>query len=161
MHVSWNIGLRISYPLFLGGARSAASAEAAHALDRVLLEREATAERVEQRVRSALHQIQASHASIELARDGARAARETLRLVTDAYSRGTASVVDVLDAQNAAVVAKLDAANAEYDFLIDMMEADRAVGRYSVLMSGEERDGFFQRLDAYFAAEAGLGQGSP
>lgn len=158
--LSWNIGLTISYPLFLGGARSAASAEAADARDRILLEREATAERVEQRVRSALHQVQASHASIELARDGARAARETLRLVTDAYSRGTASVVDVLDAQNAAVVAELDAANAVYDFLIDMMEVERAVGRFSVLMSGEERDAFFLRLDAYFA-EAGLAPRSP
>lgn len=158
--LSWNIRLRISYPLFLGGARSAASAGAADALDRILLEREATAERVEQRVRSTLHDFGASYVSIELARDGARAARETLRLVTDTYSRGTASVVDLLDAQNAAVVAGLDAANAVYDFLIDMMEVERAVGRYSVLMSGEERNAFFQRLDAYFS-EAGLGQGSP
>ena len=115
---------------------------------------------MEQRVRSALHDFGASYASIELARDGAGAARETLRLVTDAYSRGTASVVDVLDAQNAAVVAELDAANAVYDFLIHMMEVERAVGQYGVLMSGEERDAFFQRLEAYFA-DAGLGQGAP
>ena len=66
----------------------------------------------------------------------------------------------MLDAQNTAVVAELDAANAVYDFLIDMMEVGRAVGRFSVLMSGEERDAFFRRLDAYFAA-AGLAPRSP
>ena len=153
--LNWNIGLRISYPLFMGGARAATSAGAADDLAALRLEREAAAERIEQRVRSALHDFGASRAAIELSEDGARAAQQTLELVTDAYSRGTASVVDLLDAQNAAVVADLAAANAVYDFLVDLMEVERAVGRFSVLMSLEELEAFFRRLDSHFE-EAGI-----
>ncbi len=79
-----------------------------------------------------------------------------MALVTDAYSRGAASLVDLLDAQNAAVVADLVAANAVYDFLADMASVERAVGRFSLLSTAEERAAFFERLEAYFAETGAL-----
>ena len=41
---------------------------------------------------------------------------------------GVLSIIDLLDAQSAALVAEQSAANATYQFLLDLMEAERAIG---------------------------------
>ncbi len=150
--LSWNLALSVSLPLFAGGARPAVAAEASATLRQLELQRQAAAERVEQRVRVALHRAGASRASIALAQDGARAARQSLELVTDAYARGAASLVDLLDAQNAAVVADLAAASATYDFLADMLQVERATGRFQLFAEADQRAAFFRRLREYVAA---------
>ena len=109
-------------------------------------------ERIEQRVRAALHVAGSSYASIGLAREGADAARNNLELVSDAYSQGLVSIIELIDAQNAALVADLGAATAVYDFLVDWVEVERAVGRFSLFMTADERSEFFVRLEAFVAA---------
>jgi len=61
-------------------------------------------------------------------------------------------VTDLLDAQNAALVADLGAANATYDFLIDLMQTERAAGNFDFFLTAEEREAYFERLEAFFAA---------
>ena len=75
-----------------------------------------------------------------------------LELVSDAYSQGLVSIIDLIDAQNAALVADLGAATAVYDFLVDWVEVERAVGRFSLFMTADERSEFFVRLEAFVAA---------
>lgn len=150
--VSWSVGLSVSLPLFVGGARAARNARASRELERLRLERAAAAERVEGRIRTALHLMGASRASIGLSRDAAEAARRNLDVVSDAYARGVVSVIDLLDAQNAALVAELVAANAEYDFLVDLMGVQRAVGRFDFFAAPGEREAYFGRLEAFFEA---------
>ena len=96
-----------------------------------------------------MHVMGASYAGIKLSRDAADAASRNRELLTDAYSRGTVSILDLLDAQNAALVSEQRAANAVYDFLIDLIEAERAAGRFTLLMDAEEVAAFFGRLDAH------------
>lgn len=147
--VDWNVGLRISLPLFEGGRRVASRRQSREELSRLETARDATAERVSQRVRSALHVAGASHAGIGLSRDAANAAHRNLTLVSDAYGRGTVSILELLDAQNAALVADLVAANAVYDFLIDLMEVERAAGRLDFFTTPAERESWFERASAY------------
>ncbi len=146
---SWTLGINISLPIFSGGGRVATRRKAQEDLTRLRLEREAARERIEQRIRSAMHVMGASYAGIKLSRDAADAARRNRELLTDAYSRGTVSILALLDAQNAALVSEQRAANAVYDFLIDLIEAERAAGRFTLLMDAEEVAAFFGRLDAY------------
>ena len=75
------------------------------ALQALKLQRDATRETVEQRIRSAMHAVGASYAAIGLSRDAAQAAAENLELVTDSYSRGVVSILTLLDAQNASLSA--------------------------------------------------------
>ena len=112
-------------------------------------------ERIEQRARTALHVAGSSYASIGLAREGAEAARNNLALVSDAYSQGLVSIIDLIDAQNAALVGDLGAATAVFDFLIDWVEVERAVGRSSLFMTTDDRNDFFDRLEAFVAAGGG------
>ena len=110
-------------------------------------QRESVAELVEQRLRSALHLMGASYAAIKQTNLAAEAAGKTLDLVLDAYSRGEASILDLIDAQNAALVSDLLAANAIYDFLEDYMNVQRAAGKFDITMPVEDKEDFLNRLD--------------
>ena len=131
---NWSIGFRASLPLFRGGARAADRLQAEIDLERLGLERSAVSERLEQRIRTAMANAWASFPGIELTQEAAEAAGRNLELVSDAYARGAVSIIDLLDAQNVAVNADLQATNAVYDFLIDLMEAERANTHFQLLM---------------------------
>jgi outer membrane protein TolC len=136
-------------PLFTSGRRPAVRNQNLEELSRLRFERASTAERIEQRIRSALHGAGASFAGIGLAEQAAGAAANNLQLVTDSYSRGAVSIIDLLDAQNASLVAGEAAENALYDFLIDLMEVERSVGRIYFLARPEEREALFDRADDF------------
>ena len=147
---NWSLAFDISLPLFTSGRRPAVKNQDVELLSELKLDRELTSQRIEQRVRSALHTAGASYAGIGLAQDASEAARRNLELVTDSYSRGVVSILDLLDAQNAFLSADEAAANAIYDFLIDFLEVERAVGKFYMLATPEERKDLFDRADAFY-----------
>lgn len=149
--LSWSVTVSATYPLLSGGGKFADRGQAVHALADLRLQLQSTNDLVEQRIRSALHIMGASYAGIEQSRLAAEAASETRRLVEDAYARGAATILDLLDAQNNALVAEEAAANAIYDFLVDLMEAERSIGKLVLQMSPGEREAFFDRMDQFFA----------
>ncbi|MCG6919000.1 MAG: TolC family protein [Deltaproteobacteria bacterium] len=146
----WSVGVLATFPLAEGGGKFATIKRAREELSRIQLEKEATSERIEQRIRSALHQASASYPNIRLSRSAAQAARRNLDLVADQYARGLVSIVDLLDAQNSSLRADQDAENAVYNFLIDWMDVERAAGRFDFLMTLEQREEYFQRLAEFF-----------
>ena len=148
----WSFGFVASYPLFTGAGRLADNSQAAERVAEIETGRDALAQRVEQRMRSALHEMRASLADIDLSRAAAEASLNNFELVQDSYSRGRASIVELLDAQNAALVAGLQASTAVYDFLIDLMNVERAANRFDFFLSEADWAAFFERLDAYFQA---------
>ncbi len=149
---SWKLRLQASLPIFTGFARGAARAQANIELDRLTIDREALDRTVSQQIRAALHLGGASWANIQQARAAADAARKNLELVTDAYTRGAISIINLLDAQQAALASDEAAANAVYDFLIDLMKVERAIGQFSFFRTPEERRAFMQRLDEFYRA---------
>ncbi len=75
------MGLNLSFPLFTGGEKLAERQRAVKELSRIETERRSVRERIEQRVRSALHIAGASYAAIQQARLAAEAARKSLEVV--------------------------------------------------------------------------------
>jgi len=149
----WAVGINVSLPLFEGGARRARVSGSRLNLEENNMQHAATAERIEQRTRSILHQIKASYPSIELSRQAAVAADKNLKLVTDAYTRGALSILDLLDAQNAALVAQESATNAVFVFLIDLMNLQRSLGRFDFFLDERGLDEWLNRLRNYIATE--------
>jgi outer membrane protein TolC/ABC-type uncharacterized transport system substrate-binding protein len=149
--LSWQVGVSLNFPLFRGGAKFHERSRAIAAAGELRLELASVREKVEQRIRTALHGAGASYAGMGQARIAADAAAQSLDLVEDAYSQGAATILDVLDAQNNARVADEVAADAVYGFLIDLMEVERSIGHMVVNMSDEEREGFYGRLRDFFA----------
>lgn len=148
-NVNWTVAAQASLPVFQGGALRARKTRAAVELEQIMIDREAARLLIDQRIRSALYQAGASFAGIELAREAADAARENLELVRDSYAAGVVDIVRLLDAQAQTLSADLEAANAVFGHLIDLMEAQRAVGRFDYFRSADERGEWVRRLEAF------------
>lgn len=154
-NTNWQIALTASVPLFRGGGHFAERIRTSEELKKLKLERAALVETIELQVRSALHQTGASYASIELTREAADAAKKTLEVVRDAYSRGVVSILDLLDAQKTALVTEQAAAIAIYEFLADYMRVQRAVGRFDVFTPDEVKRQTVERLERYVLENGG------
>ncbi len=151
--LSWSLGINLSFPLFTGGEKFAVKQKTLQELSQLRIEREAVSERIEQRIRTALHLAGASKASIEQARLASEAAARSLNVVQNSYSEGLVSIVELLDAQQAALFTDQVAANSLYDFLIDLMEVERAYGKFNFFSTEQRRKQFFERADAYLEKE--------
>jgi outer membrane protein len=146
-----SVALELSIPLYTGGARGAQMQKAHEELSGLRALRQATAEQVEQRVRSALHAARSALTAIRLSGEAADAARSNLDVVRDGYTRGAVSILDLLDAQNAALVAELRAATGVYEFLRALMEAERAASRFDFFLAPQEQVEWLARVERYFA----------
>jgi outer membrane protein TolC len=146
----WQVGLVLSYPVFAGLARSAQRSRAREELSRVQLEIEAATDRIDERVRTALLRMGASRTNIDLSQEAADASARNYGLVREAYARGVGNIINLLDAQVQQVVAEEQAATAVYDFLIDLLRVERAIGRFYFFSSPEDFQGFMERLETYF-----------
>ncbi|MDH3460517.1 MAG: TolC family protein, partial [Burkholderiaceae bacterium] len=144
------VALLLSLPLYTGGARSARQRQAYEELTGLRVQRQAVVERVEQRIRSALHTARSALTGIRLSRQATDAAQSSLDVVRDAYSRGTLSILDLLDAQNAALVAELRAATGVHDFLSSLMEVERAAARFDFFLTQNDQADWLARLEHYF-----------
>lgn len=144
--MTWQFRLQASFPLFTGFARGATRAQARLDLERLEVERSSARQLVEQRVRAALERAASSHSAIALTGDAEAAAGRNYELVSDAYARGAASITTLIDAQSAALEASEAAANAVHDFLLDLMQVERAMGSFGVLQTEEDRQIFLERL---------------
>ena len=147
--VNWTVAVEASLPIFRGGALRAQRSRAEIELEQFTIDREAVSAIIEQRIRSALYGAQASFAGIELAREAAEAARENLDLVRDAYLTGVEGIVRLLDAQTQALSAELEASDAVFGHLGDLMEVQRAAGRFDYFRPPGERAEWIRRLEAF------------
>jgi outer membrane protein len=147
---NWQLSVTGSYTIFNGGFREARLSGDQEAVRQFELDLQATKQRVDQQVRSALHSAGASFAGIDLAQDAAEAARRNLDLVSESYAEGVVDILRLIDAQNWALSADLVAANAIYNHLLDMTNVQRAVGRFDYFRSAVDRQEFLTRLDEFF-----------
>lgn len=146
----WEIAVQASIPLFTSGARKAAKAKAQEELNRLLITRQATEERIAAKIRTALYQTGASYSNIEQARNAAESAKKNLGLISDSYAKGAVSILDLLDAQNAALIAGLQAASSVYDYLVNLMDVQRSVGQFDFFLSEDGKRKWMEKLNEFF-----------
>ncbi len=144
----WSVGVFARIPLFEGGKSIARFRRLEREVSRLRTDRDALAEIIVQQVLAAINKTRASYPSISLTRDAEESARKNLNLVIDSYIQGIKTIIDVLDAQNQYLKARLDAANAVYDFLIDYMGVQRAIGQFSVFMPPDMRKKWIDEVTA-------------
>ena len=151
--LGWSVGVGVSLPIFSGGGKRAEHRQAKLELERLLTDRAVIAEQLEQRIRSYIYQTGNSYSKIRYARDAAEAAQKTLNLVTKSYQEGLSSILDVIDAQNTSLIAEELVADNVYNFLLDLMNSQRATNRFDFLLSAEERKGVWDEFNAYMDAQ--------
>jgi outer membrane protein TolC len=87
---------------------------------------------------------------MQYAANAAEASRKNLDLVTDAYKRGTVSIIGLVDAQNSALSAEINGVNAVYDFMINYFNLERVVGRFDILSDNRDKEAWYQRIEKFF-----------
>ncbi len=146
----WSVGAFATFPLIAGGAKSATLNRTTEELASLRLNREATADRIEQSILFAINLIRASYPSIQLSRDAAVASDKNLKLVTDSYERGILSIIDLLDAQNQSLSSNLDAANSVYNFLVDLMRVQRSLGMFVFFLDEDQKQIWYQNMEDFY-----------
>jgi len=131
----WSVGVQMTLPLFSGGLKKANVSRASYELRQLESLRTSTEERVEEQIRNKLHAAQAAWEQIDFTTVAAEASRKNFSLVSDAYARGTVSVIELLDAQDTSLTASAAAVESLYNFLITIMSVQRAVGGYDFLLA--------------------------
>lgn len=143
---NWETGVRISLPLFDGGARTARKSRSALALQQLEVTFQNSREVIQQCIRSDLHDIRASYPSINLSAMAAVSARKSFNLMRENYIQGTRTLTDLLVSQNAKLTAEQSAANAVFRFLKDLISLQRDIGEFDFFLDDPRRDAVIQRL---------------
>lgn len=146
---SWRVGIDVSVPLLSGGRLNAALQREVHRLKSLKLGYDSAVLRLKSRTRTAVQSTGGAYNSIQFAEQAAESAKQTLDIVKDAYRRGTASDIDLIDAQNSALVADLAAANATYNFLIALYDLERLIGFFDFDVAPEKKQEWFQRFESF------------
>ncbi len=150
---NWQLGIQLSLPLYEGGARGAKTSQSRLTKQQLEVTREAVQERIGQAIKANVHAIRASYPSIELSRQAADTAQKNLDLVRDNYLNGRRSITDLLDAQNAKLTADQSAANAVFNFLVDLMNLQRARGAFDFFIDEPGLGERLRRIEAYIASD--------
>jgi len=151
---TWNLGLGVQYPIFQGGKRRINKELTQLNIKQVQGQRADARNQLELRVRVALQKASASYFSVLQFAEASKAANDNFTIVQDSYSQGLANVTNLIDAQNAKVQTELGAVNAGYQFILDFLEMERAIGSYYLLSNVAERTALFDRLSAFMVKKA-------
>ena len=146
---SWDAGIQLSLNLFNGFGTRASEERSSFLLKELRVQREAAAEKIALRIRVEMEKTKASYFAIQQAKIQQQAARQMLEIITESYSNGSVSILSLLDAQNATLQADQISANALYDFFIDYVSLERAIGVVDVLITPQERAGIMDRLNEF------------
>jgi outer membrane protein len=152
---SWYIGFGINIPLFTGLEQTYQRDQA----DRELAQLKATYRSaklgIETRVRAAVNDVRARTAGLFFTRRSAKAATKNLKVIQDAYARGVASTVTLLDAQNSALAAQLASATAVYDLQAALVDLQRSTGRFELLVNAKRRKAWLDEFEDYLKKNKG------
>lgn len=150
---SWNIGLNASLPISQGGYMHYDRQQSILDLSILKEQRYNISRKLTQQVISLFETASLSYPKIALSANAAENALKSFNIVQDSYSQGVVSITDLIDAQQAAVEANLYSAISVYEYLIDVLMLQRAIGRYFILLPYEERADFFYRLEQYISSQ--------
>ncbi|MCP5049368.1 MAG: TolC family protein [bacterium] len=145
----WSIAINASLPVFQGGTADVEIQQARIQIKQLEDQRAQLVQLIELKVRAALLEVTVSRVNLESSRKSAEFAGKSLDLVRDAYSKGTVSITELADAQNNALNADLNAMNSVYEFLLGILETERATGRFTLMSSAGQQQEFFNRFKAY------------
>jgi outer membrane protein len=145
----WQIGVQLSLNISNGFATKALEQQTSYQLEQLKIQKRSAEEKIALRIRYEMENLKATHFGIQQSQIEVEAANKTLHLVSDAYSRGALSILNLIDAQASSLRSKQVSANALYDFYIAYIQLQRAVGQFDALMTATEKKEFMDALDNF------------
>jgi outer membrane protein TolC len=118
----------LRWNLFNGFGDAARTEQAALSTQRLRIQREETALRIQQQVRSARDDVQVARRSLQTAEARVRAARETFRITNRRAEEGRVNQVTFLDARTTLTDAELNLSITRFELLTRLAELEFATG---------------------------------
>ncbi|HEB69929.1 MAG TPA: TolC family protein [Desulfobulbus sp.] len=125
----WSLGIGITWPLFDGLNREYTIHRAQSDLDRSVAEYETLLRGIELEVWTAYSRLIEAGQAIEAAGVLVASAEENARVTEGQYKNGTASIIEVTDAQTSRTTAKVRLVEARLDWYTALATLERAIGR--------------------------------
>ena len=144
--VDWIVSLQLNLPFYQGGKINVNQARIRAEINQLVIRQKLVTQQIEQNVRQNLHALRSTFPAIEFAQVAAEASSEAFELMQVAYSEGSTSILDLIDAQNNAISSQQQASNATFDMLIDMMNLQRSYGEFDFFLDNETRENFIDEV---------------
>lgn len=125
-------GIRLSLPIFAGGATQSAVRQAAATKAQRLAEFDGAERSVEGSVRTAYQAVLLGAARVKALRQAQNSSRSALIAVETGLEIGTRAAVDVLNAQQQRYAAERNFAQARYDYLMATLRLKALAGRLAL-----------------------------
>jgi outer membrane protein TolC len=124
----WQVNIGVNFPIWDGGVRYQEIKRSSSAVRLAEDTLEQTKRAVQKDVASAYVEVERNQQVYQIASSQVDAAREDLKIITQRYKNGGASVLDVVDAQANLLRTQLDEINALYNFHIAVFRLKEAMG---------------------------------
>ena len=128
-NTSWNMSLRMSYPIFNGFQRETSIDRAQYVQRVARLQEDDARLGAREEADAALQNLLTAEQAILIAEDAAFVATEDLRVVRERYGVGAATILDILVSQNAVTQADADVVTTRYDYILARAELEAILGR--------------------------------
>lgn len=143
---NWTLALRASLPLFSGGKRGYAVAEAQSEITRLSAKRQQLRRTLRENVRSAVSAVQNTRPQIRLHRRAAQRAEQNLQVVQEQYAQGEASIVKILDAQQQAIEQEKRVDLSRYSYFEALLQLQRSMSWFAWLAPHSDQTDWLNRL---------------
>ena len=127
---SWAVGLELDWVLYDGGTRDAQRAVANDQLDEARAQLDLLHDTISDEVANARGALDTRRKAVEAQARARELATEALRITRAQYEAGTASQLDLLQAQDSLVVADVGLARAHFDAALADVQLRRAAGTF-------------------------------
>ncbi len=134
---AWSLSVGASYPIFNGGRRFHQVAQNRARVREQDLQAAARTDLVVNTAYNALEQARADWLQIAPAERAAERAAATLQIVRSKYEQGTASLLDLLEAQEQALAGRRQSALAHYAYLGAVFQLQRALNDFPFLKDAQ------------------------
>jgi outer membrane protein TolC len=136
----------LSYPVFEGGRKGSESAKSKIVLEGIDRELDLAHQLVERRTRTALRRVESSFPRIRFSEQSSEAATANLVIVQDKYAEGIVNVTDLLSAQTGKFTSDRLVAVSVHEFLLDLIELQRALSWFEAEQTAGERAALADRV---------------
>lgn len=133
---AWNVGLQLDWAIYEGGLRDAARHQAAAVERENRLRLEQARDVLTDELYNARQSVDTRQAALATAERSVELSRSTLDLVRVQYEAGTATQLDLLQAQDALISTEVALAQARFDLLLADLTLRRSAGLFPTPATG-------------------------
>lgn len=144
---NWSVGIGFRLPIYSGGELKLDKKISENSIETLELQKNTVEKFLEQQIRTNISKITSEYSKIKNAEVSLNSATKALNIVKDSYSKGIASIFDLISVQNSAFSAEQYKVTSTYNLIIEVMRAERTIGDFYILKDNYEKEKFVEAIN--------------